>query len=429
MALTKATNRMIDGAPKNVLDFGASPSNSAAANDTAFAAALSALSSGGKLVIPSGSYSLSATLNIPSACTIQGDGRTNTRLNFSGCSGLKSAANNQHVRIDGLYIVGDNTASTYGIEAVNNPRGFIIRDCYIYKFGTAGTGAGIFLRNDITYDMWGALVEETIVEECGKGYLLNSSNACTLMNCISRLNLGHSLEANGCTAFNVSGGLYENPLAGATSTQYNMYIESSQQFTISGVWSENAKSNNLTIISSQSGLISGCLFDNVQSTNPLVRIENSENINFVGVEVENIESGQIGVDVDAFCVQIDTSGIYAGGVNLGTLVTNDSLSIEPASTTVANGFTLDPRQKPGRKLYAINAASAIASNASTAIQNGTDGQVITLINTGSNSITLKNSANTALVGGVDYVIGQNDTLVLLYSTTTGLWHELSRSAT
>ncbi len=430
MALTKATNRMISSAPVSVLDYGASPSNSAADNDTAFAAAIAALSSGGTLVIPNGNYQLSATLNVTSSMTVRGEGRNSTQLTFTGCSGIKSTNNNQHVRIEGLYIVGNNTASTYGIEAVNNPRGFIVRDCYVYKFGTAGTGAGIYLRYDITSDMWGALIETTIVEECGKGILLNRSNACTLMNCISRLNLGHSLQTNGCVALNIFGGLYENPLAGATSTQYNIYIESSQQFTINGVWVENAKSNNLTIVSSQSGLISGCLFDNIQGSGPNVRIENSENINFIGCEVENIESGETGVDVDEFCVQVDTTGIYAGGTNSGTLVRNDALSIEPASSTVTNGFTLDGgTQKPGRKFYALNAASTVASDATAAITNGYDGQQITIMNTGSNNITIKNAANTALVGAVDYVIGQNDTLVIVYSTITGLWHELSRSAT
>ena len=76
MSLTKATYSMIDGAPINVKDFGASSSASAATNNTAFQNALNALRdlpNGGTLVIPAGEYVLSALLSL--SVSVEWDGR------------------------------------------------------------------------------------------------------------------------------------------------------------------------------------------------------------------------------------------------------------------------------------------------------------------------------------------------------------------
>lgn len=429
MALTKATYSMINGASVNVLDYGASTTNTASQNNAAFALALAAVASGGLLYIPTGTYQLSSTLAIPSSVTVQGNGRNNTRLNFTGCTGLQSANGNQNVRIEGLYITGNSTASTYGVNVVNNPRGFVMRDCYIDGFGTSGNGAGVSLSNDTTYDMWGALLEQVIVEGCGRGIVLNNTNATTLISCIARLNLGHSLVAIASTITNVIGGLYENPV-GSPATQYNIYFDQCQQFTITGVWSENAVTRNLILANCNDGVVTGCLFDNIQGAGPNVAVTGGNNITFIRCKVENIESGETGVYVDSFAASVDTSGINEGGVNLGTLVNNNSTTNGTTSTAVINGFTLLAlSETPNTFFYPINSAGAVSSDATTAIVDGVDGSVIIIMNTGSNNITIKNAANTALVGATDYVMGQNDTLTVIFSRATGLWHELARSAT
>lgn len=429
MALTKASYAMINGAVVNVLDYGVATSNTAAQNNAAFLLALAAVASGGLLYIPTGTYELSATLAIPSSVTVQGNGRNNTRLNFTGCTGLQSANGNQNVRIEGLYITGNNTASTYGVNIVNNPRGFVIRDCYIDGFGTSNNGGGVYLTNNTTYDMWGALLEQVIVEDCGRGIVLLNASATTLLNCTARLNLGHSLVATTSTTTNVVGGIYENPV-GSPSPQYNIYFDQCSQFTITGVWSENAFTRNLILANCADGVITGCLFDNVQSAGPHVAVTGGSNITFVRCEVENIESGETGVSVDSFAANVDTSGINAGSVNLGTLVNNQSTTSGSTSTVVTNGFTLSAlSQTPNISFYPINSAGAVTSDATTAIVDGVDGSTIIVMNTGSNDITIKNAANTALVGATDYVMGQNDTLTLVFCRATGLWHETCRSAT
>lgn len=419
---------MITGAVVNVLDYGADSSGSADST-SAFQAALTALASGGMLYIPTGVYKILSTLNIPSSVTIQGNGRTNTRLNFTGCTGFQSANGNQNVRIEGLYLYGNNTASTYGVDIVNNPRGFVMRDCYVYGFGAAGNGAGIYLRYNVTYDMWGALLEQNNVENCGRGIVLNTTNATTILNCTLRLNLGHNFVATSCTTTNVIGGIYENP-TGSPATQYNVYFDQCQQFNITGIWAENAVTQNLLLANCKDGVVSACLFDNVSGAGPNVAVTGGNNVKFIECEVENIESGEIGVYVDSFAANVDTSGIAQGSVNSGTLVNNLSTTDGSTSAVVTNGFTLTAlSQTPNKFFYPLNSAGAVSSDATTAIVDGVDGSTIVVMNTGSNSITIKNAANTALVGAVDYVMGQNDTLTLIFSRATGLWHELARSAT
>jgi len=70
MALTKATYSMIQGAPVNVLDYGAV--GNGVADDTA--AIQSAVTAGGAVYIPEGVYLISANITIPSNCFIFGDG-------------------------------------------------------------------------------------------------------------------------------------------------------------------------------------------------------------------------------------------------------------------------------------------------------------------------------------------------------------------
>lgn len=63
MSLTKATYSMIDGACINVLDYGASPSETGANNTTAFQAAIdAAIDQGRPVYVPAGIYQISGTL-------------------------------------------------------------------------------------------------------------------------------------------------------------------------------------------------------------------------------------------------------------------------------------------------------------------------------------------------------------------------------
>lgn len=76
---------MIQGASLNVLDFGASPSASAAANLAAIQAALTYANSigGARVFVPAGNYSVSGTLNIYQRTILCGDGQKTSILTFT----------------------------------------------------------------------------------------------------------------------------------------------------------------------------------------------------------------------------------------------------------------------------------------------------------------------------------------------------------
>lgn len=105
----------------SVLDFGASPSNLASANNTAFAAAMTyAATISGAVYVPAGTYQLSATLTKPSGVSIFGVG-TGSILVFTGCNGITLAYDSASYETTGLstfirdiQIFGSNaTTSSY----------------------------------------------------------------------------------------------------------------------------------------------------------------------------------------------------------------------------------------------------------------------------------------------------------------------------
>ena len=92
------------------------------------------------------------------------------------------------------------------------------------------------------------------------------------------------------------------------------------------------------------------------------------------------------------------------------------------TTGLVAGFTLTPTSS----YHTLSATAARDSNTSTAIKNGSFiGQILVLEGTSdTNTITIKNSANTVL--GSDAVLGANDILVLVWNDTD--WIEVTRSS-
>lgn len=102
MSLTKVSFDMIQGAQYNVLDYGASPSNTAAQNNAAFAAAITAAKvNGGTIYIPEGTYTFDSSIIIDdSSVQVLGDGFGATILSYTG---------NSHAMV-----IGDDGGGAYG---------------------------------------------------------------------------------------------------------------------------------------------------------------------------------------------------------------------------------------------------------------------------------------------------------------------------
>jgi len=82
MALTQVSYSMVNGAPFNVADYGASPSASAAVNQAAIQAAIdAAVAAGGGIVeFNNGTYNHTGTINMGVKVTLRGKGRNVTKL-------------------------------------------------------------------------------------------------------------------------------------------------------------------------------------------------------------------------------------------------------------------------------------------------------------------------------------------------------------
>lgn len=126
MSLTKATYSMIEGAPINILDFGASPSASAATNDAAIAAAVVYANTltAPKLVIPSGVFTISQTANfdLPNYSKIEFIGSFSTATGAPAIR-LGSTSGNRF----GYYVTNVRVARTT-VDTSNNSVGVQIRN-------------------------------------------------------------------------------------------------------------------------------------------------------------------------------------------------------------------------------------------------------------------------------------------------------------
>lgn len=158
MSLTKVTNSMIAGAAINVLDKGAVSGGSAATNTAAFLAAITdAVAAKGSVVVPDGTYALTAGTNFLLGRDVALIGIGTPILNFSAGVGVGfkldaggSGANYRGIRIENFIIVG----------GVNITDGF-------YSCGLVG---GVFKNIE--------------VRECSSvGFNLKFSITCTYENC------------------------------------------------------------------------------------------------------------------------------------------------------------------------------------------------------------------------------------------------------
>lgn len=124
MSLTKVTYSMINGAPINVLDFGADPTG---INDSASAiqAAIDSVSVSGAIYIPTGVYKLTSTILINKRIKLFGDGAIEqTGSGYIAATQLVKESNDVGIKVT---------------------QGFVtIEDIYL-KGGTANANAGIYV--------------------------------------------------------------------------------------------------------------------------------------------------------------------------------------------------------------------------------------------------------------------------------------------
>lgn len=132
MALTKVTYSMINGAPANVLDFGAiaySDAASATSGIDCAPAFNAAFAQNSVVLVPAGYYRVDSTIVIPNGCTLQGSGVEKTNI------------------IAGLPLANKNIIES---QSVHNTSGgtdgnIVIQDIFLFGGDGATTASGIEL--------------------------------------------------------------------------------------------------------------------------------------------------------------------------------------------------------------------------------------------------------------------------------------------
>jgi hypothetical protein len=243
MALTKATNSMISGAPINVLDYGADPTgvaDSLAAFDAAVAA-------GSQIVIPVGIYKLTGTWAIPQGKTIIGLGDAD--VGYYGRAQLvpTAAVTGAAIELEGtanwltnIYVDGAATTGVIGLRIGNVPLANLCFvdsvECNNFK-GVGGKGLQIintvgtyfnhcrFNANQENADIGtlstGGCPTTTVFNECffreavGTGVVIRSNFQLTFNNCLWEANFNAGMQILGtggytCVGVTVNGGWCED---------------------------------------------------------------------------------------------------------------------------------------------------------------------------------------------------------------------------
>lgn len=169
MALTKVTYSMIDGAPANVLDFGADPTG--AADSTA--AIQAALAASDSVYLPAGEYKVSSTITLNGGRYLKGESVESVTIKpTSSVTTVFLMEANSYIQL--LYIDGTNTTDATGIlvGSTNIANLQQITEVTIKNFAGA-SAKGINIRYAV-----GITLTSVITRFCTTGlYVLGNSGA------------------------------------------------------------------------------------------------------------------------------------------------------------------------------------------------------------------------------------------------------------
>ncbi len=126
--------------------------------------------------------------------------------------------------------------------------------------------------------------------------------------------------------------------------------------------------------------------------------------------------------LSAAATTVDTLIVEGNGDVVGNFEVADHLltqaelyMIPPAALTVTNGGTITPTAS----VMELTAAGAVGAE----LINAADGQLLILVNTSANTITITETAAAVMAG--NFAMGQGDSLTLMGNGV--VWYELSRS--
>jgi len=275
MSLTKATYAMIDGAPVNVLDFGAI--GDGVADDTT--AIQNAINASSNVYIPEGTYLVTKALQILSSKTIYGAGvggtiikRTSTTPEtINGASVVAILyTGGSSVKVSDLELLGETTAVNgifFGLDGtlVTNNSSFnniAIGDC----FGAIKDSAGPYMTS----------FTNVRATSCNSGFVFDGSffkTSLTFTNCWAEncgqgwlFNLTYYSVLNSCGADYCNYTSTGNPYGtgyGARNTANGIYDITSSQITFNSCAAENSYGNGIFRTVGNSDVVINSPFSNI----------------------------------------------------------------------------------------------------------------------------------------------------------------------
>jgi len=182
MSLTKVSYSMITGAPVNILDFGASPSASAAVNAAAIQAAVNSLTAGGLVYVPAGTYSISTAIQLPIGVSIKGDGGTASILNCYACDGInftKTVEDNDMQVVEDIGLRGMSGSNYTGITAIAGTYPTSQNDgFYINRVKITNFNIGIYFTI-----AWQSIISSCLITQVNKAvWLADNAVLITITN-------------------------------------------------------------------------------------------------------------------------------------------------------------------------------------------------------------------------------------------------------
>lgn len=466
MSLTKATYSMIEGAPVNVLDYGAV--GDGVTDDTA--AIQAAVNAAQAVFFPVGTYKLTTQIAISksTAFAIYGEGIGNSILlwtNSSGGFSIIMANNYDTVTMDGLSLrtkyVGGGTALaiTYPVSPSS-----IFVGARISNIEMRGSNnvtdywtTGLRLVNGWNAQCYGLHIQGA--DNVPRGMLKAISmtncydvviNACYGTRGTYGIWVGdgadEGLNVSQCVFIDFETGMYFNSFEAQAGTaivnnhmnteKFGINFQAKQQCLISGnlIYKITGSTSSYVGIALKYGNDCRVMNNYIRNTGLTggelgILLDNTGNCIISGNHFTEFTSGSVGVQIGALSGGnlISNNLTYTPGTAVvntgaGALKNNYVVNNFPTvvSTLTANSATPSVGNAPNSQWQTANTVATTITNFLDAYET----QIITILAKDTNT-TIQHSAQMILQGAVNFVMADGDIITLRRDAT--VWREVSRS--
>jgi len=250
MSLTKVSYSMIQGAPVNVLDFGADPTG--VANSTAAIQAAIDSISAGVVILPIGTYKTVATINMKNGVSLVGAGSYATVIQNITTAPIITVNTGTDVRsaqLVGMKLLGGgtNTSGVYAVKWGNQDamvdvwitnciNGLSIVGCYNFYMNLCRLDYNLGHGLVATTDTYSAQINSTIITNNSlDGIQINTPGGGQFLieNCDLEANVNHQINIFAGRGINIINSYFEGIRASASGF-YGILVTAADTVQVSG---------------------------------------------------------------------------------------------------------------------------------------------------------------------------------------------------